>query len=83
VHRCDDLLGVDSVRIDRGRAEVGAPELAPDDVERDAFAGELERVRVAQLVRREATPDAGLRCEPADSERTAALDQGRPRLGRR
>jgi hypothetical protein len=52
-------------------------------LKRDAFAVELERVRVAQLVRREAMPDAGLRCEPADSERTAALDQGRPRLGRR
>jgi hypothetical protein len=34
-------------------------ELVLDDVERHAFAGELERVRVAQLVRREPAPDAG------------------------
>ena len=32
-------------------------ELALDDVQRHALAGELERVRVTQLVRREATPD--------------------------
>jgi hypothetical protein len=32
-------LGVDAVQIDAGRAEVGVPELALDDVERHAFAG--------------------------------------------
>jgi hypothetical protein len=37
------------------------PELARDDVERHAFAGELDRVRVAQLMRREAPPP-GQRC---------------------
>ena len=65
-HGGDDFLGVDSLQVDRGRAEVGVPELALDDVERDALAGELKRVRVAQLVRREPTPDACLRCEPAE-----------------
>jgi hypothetical protein len=35
------------LEVDRGGAEVGVAELALDDVERDAFAGELERVRVA------------------------------------
>jgi hypothetical protein len=35
------------------------PELALDEVQRDAFAGELERVSVARLLRCEAAPDAG------------------------
>jgi hypothetical protein len=42
------------------------PELALDDVEGDALAGELERVRVPQLVRREPTPDPRLSDEPAE-----------------
>jgi hypothetical protein len=40
------------------------PELALDDVQRHALASQLERVRVAQLVRREATPDPGASGEP-------------------
>ena len=36
------------------------PELALDDVERHAFAGELDDERVAQLVRREAPSHARL-----------------------
>ena len=35
-------------------------ELALNDVQRHALAGVLERVRVAQLVRREPAPDARL-----------------------
>jgi hypothetical protein len=35
-------------------------ELALNDVERHALTGELERVRVAQLMRREPAPDARL-----------------------
>jgi hypothetical protein len=66
VHRSDDLLGVDSLQIDRGRAEIGVAELALDDVERDALAGELERMRVAQLMRREPAPDAGAGGEAAE-----------------
>jgi hypothetical protein len=38
-HGVDDLLGVDSLQVDRGRAEVGVPELALDDVERNALPG--------------------------------------------
>jgi hypothetical protein len=34
-------------------------ELALDDVQRHALAREFQRMRVAQLVRREAAPDAG------------------------
>jgi hypothetical protein len=41
-------------------------ELALDDVERDALAGELERVGVAQLVRRKAAPDPGAGGEPPE-----------------
>ena len=39
----DDLLGVDPLQVDRGRAEVRVPELALDDVERHALTGELDR----------------------------------------
>src|SRR4051794_22131345 len=38
----DDLLGIDPLQVDRGRAEVGVAELALDDVERNALASELE-----------------------------------------
>ena len=54
------------MEVDRRRAEVGVPELALDDVERDALAGELQRVRMAQLVRREPAPDPRLSSEPAE-----------------
>jgi hypothetical protein len=36
---------------------VGVPELALDDDERDALMCHLDRVRMPQLVRREAAPD--------------------------
>jgi hypothetical protein len=41
-------------------------ELALDDVERNALTRQLKRVRVAQLVRREAAPDPGAGGEPAE-----------------
>jgi hypothetical protein len=53
----------DPTQVDRRRAEVGMPELALDDVERHALAGQFERVGVAQLVRREPMPDACARSE--------------------
>jgi hypothetical protein len=46
--------------------KLACPELALDDVQRDALAGELERVSVAQLVRREPTPDSRAGGEPAE-----------------
>ena len=70
----DDLFGVDALQVDRGRAEVGVGELALDHVERHAFAGELDGVGVAELVRREAAPDARLGGEPAELTRMLALD---------
>ena len=35
------------------------PDLALDDVQRHPLAGELERMRMAQLMRREAASDSG------------------------
>src|SRR5215218_11291946 len=57
----DDLGVVDALEIDRGDPEVGVAELALDDDQRHAFAGHLDGVRVAELVRRKAPPPyAGL-----------------------
>ena len=41
-------------------------DLALNDVHRDPLAGELNGVRMAQLVRREAASDAGLGGVPAE-----------------
>ena len=54
----DDFARVDALEVDRGHAEIEVAELTLDDVERDALAGELDRVRVAQLVRRESPAHA-------------------------
>jgi hypothetical protein len=43
----DDLGVVDALVIDAGDAEVAVAELALDRDQRDAFAGELDGVRVA------------------------------------
>ena len=56
----DDLGVVDALQVDRGDAEVGVAELALDDDQRYALARHLDGVGVAQLVRREASPHAGL-----------------------
>ena len=57
------------------------PELALDDVQRHALAGELERVRVAQLVRREPAPDACLGGEPAQLAAYPGAGPGPPAGG--
>jgi len=56
----DDLLRVDPLQVNRGRSEIGVPELPLDDVQRHALTGEFERMRMAQLMRREPAPDARL-----------------------
>ncbi len=43
----EDFFGVDALEVDAGGAEVGVSELALDDVERHAFARELDGVGVA------------------------------------
>jgi hypothetical protein len=55
----DDLGVVDALEVDRGDARLLVSELALDDDQRDAFAGHLEGVGVAQLVRSEAAAHAG------------------------
>jgi hypothetical protein len=62
----DDLVGVDALQVDRGRAEIGVAELALDHVERHALARERDGMRVAQLVRREAATDTRLSGKPAE-----------------
>jgi hypothetical protein len=76
----DDLLDIDPLQVDAGRAKVAVTELALDDVHRHSLSGELYCVRVAQLVGRKAAPDACLGCMPAklaalSAEQTPAADE--------
>jgi hypothetical protein len=57
----DDLGVVDALQVYGGDAEVAVAELALDHDESYAFARQLDRVRVAKLVRREAAANAGRR----------------------
>ena len=50
-------------------------ELALDDVERHAFAGEFDGVGVAQVMRRKAPPHTGLGGQPTELDPDPALDQ--------
>src|SRR5918911_638402 len=59
VNGVDDLEGVDASEIDRGHPEVGVPELALDDVERNALTRQFDGVSVTQLMRCEAPTHAG------------------------
>src|SRR5918992_6194688 len=56
------------------------PSLALDDDQRNAFAGHLDRVRVPELVRREAPADAGQR---RGASELGAGRGGRPRTSER
>ena len=59
-------------------------ELALDDVQRHALAGELERVRVAQLMRREPAPDTRFGGEAPELRRARRLlTTAAPGWGRR
>jgi hypothetical protein len=57
----NDLGVIDPAEIRAGDGQVGVPELALDDQQRDPFAGHLDRVGVAELVEREPSADPG-RC---------------------
>jgi hypothetical protein len=61
VDRFDYFGVVDALQIDRGDAEVAVSELALDDDQWHALAGHLDRVCVTQLVRSEASANAGSR----------------------
>jgi hypothetical protein len=69
----DGLGVVDALRVDRGDAEVAVAELALDDDQRHAFAGQLDGVRVSELVRLEVPPDTGREGGPAQVRWAAAL----------
>ena len=56
-------------------------ELAPDHVERYAFAGELDSVSVAELVPHEAPAHTSLEGEPSNSTRTETLGHALPAVG--
>src|SRR5215212_3616153 len=71
----DDLGVVDALEVNGGDAEVGVAELALDDDQRNALAGHLGGVRVAQLVWRKPSPHAGL---AGDAAQLSAGGGGRP-----
>jgi hypothetical protein len=55
----DDLGVVDALEVDRGDPEVAVAELALDDGQLDALVGNLDGMRVTQLMGCEAAPHAG------------------------
>jgi hypothetical protein len=77
----DNLARVDpmQIRVVRG---VGMTELELDDVRWHAFAGELDGVRVPQLMQREAAADTRLGRERPQSRRTAGAVINVPRISR-
>jgi hypothetical protein len=54
----DDLGAVDALEVDARDPEVGVPELALDDHERNALVCHLDRMGMPELVRGESSPDA-------------------------
>jgi hypothetical protein len=62
IERVDDLGVAGALDLDGGDAE---PSWRVDDDQRHGFMGHLDRVRVAQLVWREAPPHAGDHGGPA------------------
>ena len=57
----DDLLRGDALQVGAGRGEVRVPQLALDQRQRDPLMQQLDSVRMAQLVGREAPTDARLK----------------------
>jgi hypothetical protein len=80
MHGCDDLFGVDAPEV-VGSCRGGVPKLTLDHVQRHTFMGELDRVGVAQLTRREAAPDACLGGEPVEFDAYIGA-RSRPPAGR-
>ena len=67
-----------SLEIGGGDTEVGVAELPLDHIQRNALAGHLDGVGVAQLVRREPTSHPRLGGEPAQLRARARLRPGPP-----
>jgi hypothetical protein len=65
VDRADDLLRGDAFEVGAGGREVCVPELALDQWQRDPLTQQLDGVGMAELMRREATPDPSLDREVA------------------
>ena len=61
----DDLGVVVALQVDRRDAEFAVAELALNDDQRDALVSHLDRMCMAQLMRREAAPHAGRGGQPA------------------
>jgi hypothetical protein len=55
----DDFGVIDPAQVSRRDPEVGMPELALDDQQRNPFTRHLDRVRMAQLVGRKPTTNPG------------------------
>jgi hypothetical protein len=84
----DDLGVVDARQMDRSDAQVGVAELALDDDRRDALAGHLDGVRVAELMRCQASADTGPWRRPGGVQRvrrplTKQFSPARRRAARR
>jgi hypothetical protein len=56
-------ISLDPLQVGRGRAEVGMPELALDDVGRHPLAREFDSMRMPQLMWRQTAANARLRSE--------------------
>jgi hypothetical protein len=74
VNGVDDLGVVDALEVDGGDAEVAVAELALDDDQRHTFARHLDCVRVAKLVRREASPYVGAEDAATDTDAVRGAD---------
>jgi hypothetical protein len=75
VDSVDDLRVIDATQIHRGYGQISVPELALDDKQRDTLTRHLHRVRVAELMWREASPDSGA---SSRSVKLGADASGRP-----
>jgi hypothetical protein len=80
-HRGDDLLRIDPLQVDRGRAEVGVPELALDDVAARPRGRARARARDVAGAARTGAARLALAATCRISLRTAAPDHGLPRVG--
>jgi len=65
VHHADHLLGRDAVEVGARRRQIGVPQLALDQRQRDPFVQQLDRVGMPKLMGRKAPPNPSLGGEVA------------------